>query len=131
MYTSAGLAKKYGLEHYLDKPAELNDAIIKLMLLQETMQLERARKKKREDPGRGTVAVKRIAYGKFIASCSADQKFRYGVETAFKASTDIVAVFQWGRFVKALRSMGIPEEEIEEYSQSVSLEDDTHCIDQE
>jgi hypothetical protein len=46
METAAEFAKKYGLEQYLDKPDDLNDAIFNLMLLQETVQLEQARKMK-------------------------------------------------------------------------------------
>ncbi len=131
MYTAAGLAKKYGLEQYLDRPDELNDKIFHLMLLQETLQRERARKKKREEPDSTLILVKRIAYGKFIAACSGDATYRYAIETALKPATDVVAVFQHGRFVKALRSMGVPENRISEFCDTVTIEDDTHCIDAE
>lgn len=131
MYTADGLAKKYGFEQYLDRPAELNEAIFNLMLLQETIQLEQARKKKREEPGSAPIILRRTVYGKFIAACSGDQRFRYAVETAFKASTDSLAVFHRGRFVRALRGMGISEDKINEFCRTIIIEDDTHCIDQE
>ncbi len=131
MYTSAGLAKKFGLEQYLDKPAELNSAIFNLMLLQETIQLEQARKSRRNAPDKGAIAVKRIAYGKFIASCRGDEKYRYAAETALKASTDILAVFQRNKFVNVLRSLGVPEEGAAEFCDTVVIDDNTHCIDQE
>ncbi len=131
MYTSAALAKKFGLEQYLDRSAELNDAIFKLLLLQETIQLEKFRKKNREAPGAAPVTVRRVAYGKFIAACSGDPKYRYAVETALKASTDTVAVFQRSRFAGVLRSMGIPEDKIAEFCETVTIDDDTHCMDQD
>lgn len=131
MYTSASLAKKYALEQYLDKPAELNQAIFNLMLLQETIQREKAWKKRRQEPDSVSLSIRRIAYGKFIAACSGDERYRYAVETALKASTDVLAVFQRSRFISALRSMGVPEDKIEEFSESLAIDDDTHCIDQE
>jgi hypothetical protein len=131
METAADLAKKYGLEQYLDKPAELNDAIFNLMLLQETIQLEQARKKKRDGPDAAAISTKRIAHGKFVAACSGDGNYRYAVETALKAGTTIIALFQRGRFVRMLRSMGVPEDKIAEFCDTVTISDDTHCIDQE
>lgn len=131
METAADLAKKYGLERYLDKPAELNDAIFNLMLLQETMQLEQARKKKADRPDAVTISAKRPAHGKFVAACSGDVTYRYAVETALKAGTTVIAVFQRSRFVRVLRSMGVPEDRIAVYCESVTIDDDTHCSDQD
>lgn len=131
MYTAAGLAKKYGLEQYLERPAELNELIFNLLLLQETMQLEGARKRMRDERDTKPIVLRRTAYGKFVAACTGDEKYRYAVETAFKTATDVLAVFQHRRFVKTLRSIGVPEDKITEFCQTVTLEDDTHCIDQE
>ncbi len=131
MYTSTALAKKYGMEQYLDRPAELNQMIFNLMLLQETIQLERARKKMRDRSAKGTIAVKRIASGKFVTACVGDEKYRYAVETAFKASSEILAVIQRTRFIRVMQSMGVPQKKIEEFCDSITIEDDTHCIDQE
>ncbi|OGW41515.1 MAG: hypothetical protein A2010_04975 [Nitrospirae bacterium GWD2_57_9] len=131
MYTSSALAKRYGFERYLENPAELNDLIFNLMLLQETIQLEKARKKKREVPETESIQVKRTVYGKFIAGCSGDGKYRYAVETALRASTEVLSVFQRNKFVKVLTSMGVPEDKIREFCESVTIDDDTHCIDGE
>jgi hypothetical protein len=128
METAAELAKKYGLEQYLDKPAELNDAIFNLMLLQETIQAEQARKMK---VGAATVTVKRSANGIFMAACSGDRTYRYAVETALKAGTTVVAVFQRKRFIGVLRSMGAPEDKIAEFCDSVVIDDNTLCFDEE
>ncbi len=128
METALELAKKYGLEHYLDKPAELNDAIFNLMLLQETIQIEQARKMK---VGAVTITAKRSAHGMFIAACSGDKTYRYAAETAIKAETTVVAVFQRKRFVGVLRSMGVPEDKIAEFCDSVVIDDNTLCFDQE
>jgi hypothetical protein len=129
MHTSAALAKKLGLEHYLDKPAELNRAIFNLMLLQETIQLEQARKKRRDCPDSEAITVRRIATGKFTAGAMGDAKFRYAVETALKASTDILAVFQRARFVNMLRNIGMPDDVIDSLCDTVSIDDNTHCGD--
>ena len=129
MYTSSALAKKLGLEHYLDKPAELNRAIFNLMLLQEMIQLEQARKKRRDHLESETISIRRIATGKFTAGAMGDARFRYAVETALKASTDILAVFQRTRFVNMLRNIGIPDAIIDTLCDTVSIDDDTHCID--
>ncbi len=131
MYTSAAMAKKYGLEYYLDKPAELNRMIFNLMMLQETLQGEQARKKRREWPEAKTIAIRRVAAGKFVAGAAGDVAYRYAVETALKASTDILAVFQRARFVSMLRKMGMPDAIIDGLCDTVSIEDDTHCIDSE
>ncbi len=131
MYTSSGLAKKYGLEQYLDKPVELNDAIFNLMLLQETIQMERAQKKKSDGSAGSIIAVKRVAHGNFIAACSGDEKYRHAVETALKASTNILAVIQRNRFAKILRSMGVPEEKNADFCDTIMIDDNTHCIDQD
>ncbi len=128
MEAAAELAKKYGLERYLDKPAELNDAIFHLMLLQETTQLEQARKMK---VGATAITAKRSAHGAFFAACSGDKTYRYPVETALKAGTTVIAVFQRRRFIGVLRSMGVPEDKITEFCDSVVIDDNTLCFDEE
>jgi len=129
MHTSAALAKKLGLEHYLDKPAELNRVIFNLMLLQETIQLEQVREKSRDCADSETISIRRIATGKFTARAVGDARFRYAVETALKASTDILAVFQRARFVNMLRNLGMPNDIIDPLCDTVSIDDDTHCVD--
>ena len=128
METAAELAKKYGLEQYLDKPAELNEAIFNLMLLQETIQFEQARRMK---VGATAVSIKRSAQGSFIAACTGDKAYRYAAETALKAGTTVLAVFQRKRFISVLRSMGVPEDEITEFCDSVVIDDNTLCFDVE
>ena len=128
METASELAKKYGLEQYLDRPADLNEAIFRLLLLQETMQMDQARKMK---VGASRISVQRVVQGSFIAASSGDKLFRYAVETALKNGTFTVAVFQRKRFAGALRSFGVPEEKINEYCDSVVLDDNTSCIDRE
>ncbi len=128
METAAELAKKYGLERYLDKPAELNDAIFHLMLLQETIQFEQARKMK---VGAAAITAKRSAHGTFIAACSGDKTYRYPVETALKSGTTVIAVFQRRRFISVLRSMGVPEDKIAEFCDSLVIDDNTLCFDEE
>jgi len=128
MHTSTGIAKKYGLEQYLDKPAEMNDAIFRLLLLQETSQVEQARKRKANT---SEIIVKRPVAGKFVASCCGDAMYRYAVEMALKASTQTIAVFHRSRFVSVLQSMGIPNDSITQFCNSIVIDDDTRCIDQE
>ncbi len=128
METAVELAKKHNLEYYLDKPAELNDAIFKLLLLQETLQMEQARRMKVNS---GTIAVKRGVHGKFVAACAGDRTYRYAVETALKTATAVIPVFQRSRFVGVLRSMGIPEDRIVQYCSSILVDDDTLCSDRE
>lgn len=123
------LAKQYGLEHYLVKPEELNETIFRLLLLQETVQLEQARRK--GIPPDSVITVKRKAAGRFSATCRGDGRYRYAAETALKQATAVIPVFQRGRFIISLRSMGIPEDVISAFSNSVTIEDDTICIDQE
>ena len=127
METASSFACKHGLEQYLDKPAELNEMILKLMVLQEAMQGEGAG----ERIEAGTITVSRKVIGKFTVRCSGVLAFRYAVETAVKGSTATVALFQRGRFVALLRTMGVPEERIEEFCETVSIDDDTHCFDPE
>lgn len=129
MDSAADLAKRHGLEKYLDKPAELNDAIFNLMLLQETMQIEQAQRLKIRGSDTGTITSKRSVHGKFIAGCTGDKQYRYAVETALRASTAIIAVFQRGLFISMLKRMGIPEDRIAQYCDSVIISDDTHCSD--
>jgi hypothetical protein len=131
MKSASVLAQQYGLEEYLNKPDELNKAILRLMLLQETIQLEQARKKKRENPDQPAISCKRIASGKLIAECIGDVKYRYAVETSLKASTTLVSLFHRSRFISVLRSMGVPEEKINEYCSSIVIDDNTYCIDQD
>ncbi len=128
METSKSLARRKGLEHYLDKPAEMNDKILDLLLLQETMQLEQRLKMKASAVD---ISIKRQVIGRFIAACSGQGKYRYAVEMALQASTFTVAVFQRSLFISVLRNMGIPEDSISEFCNSLVLDDDTHCIDQE
>jgi hypothetical protein len=131
MHTAEGLAKKHGLEHYLDKPTELNEAIFNLMLLQETIQLEKARMARRDNTGAVAISTRRSASGSFVAVCSGDAKYRYAVETALRAGTAVVAVFLRGRFSGILRGMGVPEDRVMEFADSVTIADDTVCLDQE
>jgi hypothetical protein len=77
------------------------------------------------------ISVRRPVTGKFVATCSGQEKYRYAVETALKASTFTVAVFQRSLFINILRNMGVPEGSISDFSDSITLDDDTHCIDQE
>lgn len=131
MESASYFAKKHGLEQYLEKPDELNDMILKLMVLQEAMQAEESRKKRTEGQERETIAVRRTAAGKFTARCTGDAAYRYAVVTALQGTTALVPLFQRGRFISLLRKMGIPEERIAEYCATVVLDDDTLCIDQE
>jgi hypothetical protein len=131
METASSFAKKHGLERYLEKPAELNEMILKLMVLQEAMQGERSGKIQDNPAGSGIIAVRRAATGKFTARCSGDLTYRYAVETALKGSTATVALFQQGRFTALLRQMGVPEERIAEFCFGITIDDDTHCWDQE
>ncbi len=131
MHTSEGLAKKYNLERYLEKPDELNEAIFNLMLLQETIQLEQARKNKRDHPDNAITSTKRSALGNFTAACAGEGKYRYAVETALKAGTMVLAVFQRSRFIQVLRSMGVPEDKIAAFCSTVTIDDNTRCVDQE
>jgi hypothetical protein len=128
METAAELAKKFGLERYLDKPDELNDAIFHLMLLQETIQFERSRMM---NVGAVAITASRSAAGAFIVACSGDKIYRYPVETALKAGTTVVAVFQRRRFISVLRSMGVPEDKIAEFCDNVVIDDNTLCFDEE
>jgi hypothetical protein len=128
MESSQSQARKHGLDHYLNKPDELNDLIFKLMLLQETIQIEQAQKMQLNAK---TISTKRTVHGKFVAASKGDEKYQYAVETALRTSTAIVAVFQRRLFIQTLRSMGVPEEKISEFTNSLLIHDDTHCIDPE
>jgi hypothetical protein len=130
MKSASVLAKQYGLERYLNDSAALNENIFKMMLLQEALQHEKARRKK-GDVISTVISVKRKAAGKFTASSRGDEKYRYAVETALRASTDVLSVFHRRRFVNMLVNMGIPACKIEEFSESIILDDDTLCIDPE
>ncbi len=129
--TANVFAKKHGLEHYLEKPDELNEMIIKLLILQEAMQAESERKTRTKEPGRKDISIRRTAGGKFTARCYGEETYRYAVITALQASTTLVPFFQRGRFVSLLGKMGVPGDRIAEYSGSVTLHDDTVCIDPE
>jgi hypothetical protein len=131
MESAADMAKRHGLEKYLDKPAELNDAIFNLMLLQETVQIEQAQRLKIRPAGTETILSKRSVHGKFIAGCTGDKQYGYAVETALRAATTVVAVFQRGLFISMLERMGIPEDRISQYCDSVIISDDTHCSDRD
>jgi hypothetical protein len=71
METAAFFARKHGLERYLDDPAELNSAIFKLLVLQEALQEEQARRSG-GGTGAAAISVRRTVHGKFTASCSGD-----------------------------------------------------------
>ncbi len=131
MESASVFAKKHGLERYLDRPDELNEQILKLLILQESMQAESERKARTKDPGRQAIAVRRTAGGKFTARCLGEGTYRYAVVTALQGSTALVPLFQQGRFVSLLRQMGVPEDRIAQYCATVTLHDDTVCIDQE
>jgi hypothetical protein len=51
------------------------------------------------------------------------------VETALRASTAIVAVFQRRLFISMLNRMGVPEDRIADYCDSIIISDDSHCSD--
>ena len=131
METASYFAKKHGLETYLDRPAELNELIFRLLVLQETLQAEQAWKRENGEAPVPPISVRRTVHGKFIARCAGDPVYRYAVETALRSATTIVPLFQRGRFGNALRSMGVPEDRIREYSDSIVLSDDTLCVDPE
>ena len=131
METASVLAKKHGLEQYLERPDELNKMILKLLVLQEALQADAERKLRTEGPGRKIISVRRAAGGKFTVRCSGEGAYHYAVATALQGSTALVPLFQRGRFTSLLRQMGVPEDRIAEYCSSVALHDDTVCIDQE
>jgi hypothetical protein len=131
METAACFARKHGLEQYLDKPAELNETILRLLVLQEALHGEQARKAAGARPGDAAIAVRRKAIGAFTVRCSGDQAYRYAVETALKGSTATVALFQRGRFFTLLRQLGVPDERISAFCKSIIVDDNTHCFDPE
>ncbi len=131
METASVFANKHGLVQYLEKPDELNELIIKLLVLQEAMQAESERKTLAKEPGSNSISIRRTAAGKFTARCFGDEAYRYAVTTGLQGSTTLVPFFQRGRFASLLRKMGVPEDRIAEYCSSVTLHDDTVCIDPE
>ena len=131
METASYFAKKHGLERYLEAPAELNDMIFKLLVLQETLQAEQARMRGPAVAPDAAISVRRSTAGKFSAACVADSRYRYAVESALRSATTVVPVFRWNVFTGTLRSLGIPEEIISRCLESVLLSDDTLCIDPE
>jgi hypothetical protein len=131
METAAYFARKHGLERYLDRPEDLNEMILKLLVLQETLQREQERGSMKESDGTGPITVRRTAAGRFSARCTGALAYRYAVETALKASTMTIPLFHQGRFTSMLRRMGVPEERIFEYCRTIAVDDDTHCVDQE
>ena len=128
MESSADLARKYGLERYLEDPVRLNETIFQLLLLQETIQMERSGRLK---VNASTLSVRRSALGKFTARCRGDRAYAYAVETALKAATNILPVFHLDRFIQVLKHMGIPEHKIADYCGTIVISDDTHCLDED
>ena len=131
METASYFARKHRLEHYLDDPALLNETILRLLVLQEAMQNEGHRKGGGERAGSGTISVRRSVAGAFTARCCGDPSYRYAVETALRASTASVPLFQRGRFTDLLTSRGVPGDRIAAYAGTLALSDDTHCVDPE
>ncbi len=129
--TSTSFAKKHNLEHYLENPDELNEMILKLLVLQEAMQAESERKSAAKAQGKQAISIRRTAGGKFTARCFGEETYRYAVETALQGSTALIPLFQYKRFVSLLEKMGVPGERITEYAASVTLHDDTVVIDPE
>ncbi len=129
--TSTSFAKKHNLEQYLEKPDELNEMIVKLLVLQEAMQAEADRKARAKEPGKQAISIRRSAGGKFTAQCYGEETYRDAVTTALQGSTTLVPLFQRRRFADLLRKMGVPEDRIVEYCSTVTLHDDTVCIDPE
>lgn len=128
METALDFAKKHGLESYLERPAELNELIFKLLVLQETMQQEEVRKISAQRDLK-PITVKRSVAGAFTAQCCGEGAYRYAVETALLGSTATVPVFQRGRFINMLKNMGVPEKLISQYADTVVIDDRTHCFD--
>ncbi|MDA8099306.1 MAG: hypothetical protein M0042_06740 [Nitrospiraceae bacterium] len=126
METASYFAKKHGLEHYHDHPEELNETIIKLLVLQEALQQESRRMATGD-----TISVSRSAAGRFAIACRGEAAYRYAVETAFRGATALVPLFQQNRFRHLLEKMGVPGERIDEYCATVVISDDTQCIDPE
>ncbi len=131
MESASVFAKKHGLERYLEKPDELNEMIVKLLVLQEAMQAESEQSMLAKEPGSQAISIRRTAGGKFTARCFGEGAYRYAVATALQDSTALVPLFQRARFVSLLRKMGVPEGRITVYCASVTLHDDTVCIDPE
>jgi hypothetical protein len=131
MHTASSFAKKNGLERFLDRPGELNEMIFKLLVLQETMQAEQARRSAAAERGAASISVRRNVLGKFTARCSGDALYRYAVEMAIRNATTVIPLFQRRLFASTLRSMAVPEGNIAAYCDSVVLSDDTQCIDPE
>jgi len=131
MESASVFAQKHGLDQYLEDPGALNDMILKLLILQESMQADAARKARTQETDRQEISVRRSAGGKFVASCSGQRTYAYAVATALQGSTALVPLFQRGRFLSLLRRMGVPEDRIAEYCATIALHDDTVCIDQE
>lgn len=131
METAAYFARKHGLEQYLDMPEELNEMILKLLVLQESLQHEQARKANAVPDGCSVVDVRRKMGGRFSVRCTGATAYRYAVETALRESTFAVPLFQQGRFAALLRQMGVPDERIAEFCATVVVDDDIHSIDPE
>jgi hypothetical protein len=131
METASVFARKHGLERFLDDPGLLNDMILRLLVLQELMQNEAARRRPHDGGEGDIIAVRRAAGGAFTALCAGDAAYRYAVVTALRAATATVPLFQRGRFRDLLREMGVPDGAIGGYCSTIQISDDTHCIDPE
>lgn len=131
METAAEMAKRFGLEQYLDRPAELNELILRLLLLQETMQFEAGARLRNSADAGGAISVRREAAGKFVVHCQGDPAYRYAVETALKGATSLIPCFHLKRFSGLLARMGVPPEQAARFCATAAVSDDTLCIDPE
>lgn len=123
-------AQDYGLEHYIDNLDDLNQKIMKLIKLQELLELANQRHLyKNNDVKEDSESVKQYSQGKFIMYFQGEKDFLDKAVKAFKFSVDVYALLDREKFRKLMKDSQVPKEIIEEYLKYFQVIDDSYSSD--
>jgi hypothetical protein len=123
-------AKEHELEHFLDKPTELNSLILKLIKLESDMQFAQQRHIYDGNPNAEDLAyesVSKYAQGKFTFYFSGKKEFADLAKRALSNSVDIHALLNYGEFFGLMRQYKVPEDEIMPYLEYFHFIDDCYA----
>jgi hypothetical protein len=123
-------AKEHELEHFLDKPAELNRLILKLIRFEHDMQFAQQRHKYDENNKTEELAydsVSKYAQGKFTFYFTGKKEYADIAKKALNHSVDIHALLNYDEYVGLMRQYKVPENEIMPYLDLFHIIDDSYA----
>lgn len=123
-------ATRHDLEHFINKPLELNQMITKLLELERQMQVYRSQLKNGEKIATEDIApgaLKKYANGKFTIYFTGNKTYIDVAKEALSKSVDVYALLNFDVFISTMKESNVSNEVIIQYIRDLYIFDDCYA----